>query len=261
MLPLLALLACASTAPTDGRWVVTWSDEFRGDAGAPPDPDKWTFDVGGDGWGNSQLEYDTDSAENASMDGAGLLNIVAREEAYGDNAYTSARIKTEGLFEQAYGKFEARIRVPEGTGLWPAFWLLGAEHADIGWPWCGEVDIMEIQGEQPETLYGTIHGPGYSGSGGLSGSTTLSDGALSDGFHTYAVEIDEGHIAWLLDDVVYNRVTAGDLPDDATWVNDDPFFIILNLAVGGNYVQDPDESTAFPATMVVDWVRVSERAW
>lgn len=261
MTVLLMLIACTSTAPTDGRWVVTWSDEFRGEAGAPPDPANWVHDVGGDGWGNSQLEHNTDRTENASLDGAGLLNIVARAEDYEGNAYTSARLKTDGLFDQAYGRFEARVKVPQGTGLWPAFWLLGAEFSDIGWPWCGEVDVLEMKGEEPETVYGTIHGPGYSGSGGISGSYTLDDGAFSDGFHNYAVEIDEGHISWLIDDVVYSRVTAADLPDDATWVNDDPFFIILNLAVGGNYVQTPDETTPFPATMAVDWVRVSERAW
>lgn len=261
MIALLALVACTSPSPMDGEWVLTWSDEFRGEAGEPPDPANWTHDVGGDGWGNNQLEYDTDRVENAALDGEGLLHIVARAEDYEGKSYTSARLKTEGLFEHGYGRFEARIKVPEGTGLWPAFWLLGAEYADIGWPWCGEVDILEMKGEAPETVYGTIHGPGYSGSGGIGGSVTLDDGAYSDGYHNYAVEIDEGHIAWLVDDVVYNRVTAGDLPEDATWVNDDPFFLILNLAVGGNYVAPPDESTPFPATMMVDWVRVSERAW
>ncbi|MBK9647442.1 MAG: glycoside hydrolase family 16 protein [Deltaproteobacteria bacterium] len=261
MLLLLIVIACSSTPQGEGQWVVIWADEFRGASGEPPDPSRWTYDVGGDGWGNGQLEYNTDRVENAAQNGDGVLEIVARKEDYEGNAYTSARIKTDGLFEHGYGRFEARIRVPEGKGLWPAFWMLGAEFNDIGWPWCGEVDVLEMKGEAPETIYGTIHGPGYSGSGGISGGLTLDDGAFSDGYHNYAVEIDEGHIAWLVDDVVYQRITAADLPADATWVNDDPFFLILNLAVGGNYVAAPDETTELPATMKVDWVRVSERAW
>lgn len=261
MVLLLALVACSEPYPTDIGWYQTWSDEFDGAAGDSPDPASWVFDVGGDGWGNSQLEYDTDRADNVSLDGEGHLQIVARQEAYEGNAYTSGRIKTQGLFEQAYGRFEARIRLPAGRGLWPAFWLLGAEIDDIGWPWCGEVDIVEARGEEPGSVQGTIHGPGHSGSGGLTGQYALDAGTFADDFHDYAVEIDEGHIAWFVDGVLYQRITTADLPVDATWVYDDPFFVVLNLAVGGHYVESPDETTPFPATMLVDWVRVSERTW
>ncbi len=262
MLPLLFLIACAPEEATELRWVTTWADSFDGAEGEPPDPESWVHDVGGDGWGNNQLEYDTDRTDNVFQDGDGHLHIVALEEEYEGNAYTSARIKTMDLFEQSQGRFEASIKLPEGQGLWPAFWMLGADFDEIGWPWCGEIDIMEYQGEAPETVHGTIHGPGHSGGEGVGGSYTLDDGSFAEGYHTYAVEIDEGHIAWYVDEVLYQRLTPADLPDDATWVYDDtPFFLILNLAVGGHYVEAPDESTEFPATMMVDWVRVRERSW
>ena len=128
------------------RWVLTMSDEFDGAEGTPPNPAMWTYDVGGDGWGNGQLEFNTDRVENVSLDGQGNLRIVALEESYMGNEYTSARIKTQGLFEQKYGRFEARIKLPEGQGLWPAFWMLGANVDEVPWPGCGEIDVMEYQG-------------------------------------------------------------------------------------------------------------------
>jgi beta-glucanase (GH16 family) len=261
MLLLLAALGCTSPYPTSGDWAVTWEDEFEGPAGTAPDPARWVHDVGGDGWGNSQLEYDTDRTDNAALDGEGHLVITALRESWEGNEYTSARLTTDGLFDQAYGRFEGRIQLPAGQGLWPAFWMLGSEFTDIGWPWCGEVDILEARGEDPGTAYGTVHGPGYSGSGGISGAYTLEEGTFADDFHDFAVEIDPGQIAWYVDDELYQRITAADLPQDATWVFDDPFFVLLNLAVGGHYVLPPDESTPSPATMLVDRVRVSERAW
>ncbi len=232
-----------------------WQDDFEGPAGQLPDPDRWVFDVGTD-WGNAQLEFDTDRAENVSLDGDGHLAITAREEAYGGQDYTSGRIKTKGLFEQTYGRFEARIWLPEGQGIWPAFWMLGANIDEVGWPACGEIDIMEYLGHEPHVLHGTIHGPGHYGGSAISARHALSQGGFNLGFHEFAVEWHEGTITWLVDGYDYHTVTPDDLPHGATWVYDRPFFMLLNLAVGGRWPGPPDESTVFPQTMLVDYVRV-----
>lgn len=252
-------------APGTGAWQVAWQDEFDGPAGASPSPAHWTFDVGnGDGgWGNGQLEYDTARPENAALDGQGRLAIVARREALGGQAYTSARMLTRGRHEVCYGRLEARIRLPRGSGLWPAFWMLGA---DIGttsyWPLCGEIDVMEYVGQTPTRAFSTIHGPGYSGGGGISQAYYLPGGAgFDEGFHDFAVEWEPGRITFLLDGVVQGvPVTPAMLPRNAEWVFDKPFFVILNLAVGGTLGGPVGADTAFPATMLVDWVRFSERA-
>jgi beta-glucanase (GH16 family) len=239
-------------------WNLVWQDEFDGEAGTRPDPAKWRADVGGDGWGNEQLEYDTDRAENASLDGHGHLAMVARREDFGGRAYTSARINTAGNFERAYGLFEARIQLPRGQGIWPAFWILGANVANAGWPGCGEVDIMENRGQQPSINRGSLHGPGYSG--GANHGREIDVGFdLSAGFHDYVIEWDPERVVWKIDDEAFFAATPADLPEGTTWVYDHPFFIILNVAVGGNYVGNPDGSTQFPQTMLVDHVRVYER--
>lgn len=150
------------------RWVLTMSDEFDGAEGTLPDPTLWTYDVGGDGFGNQQLEFNTDRVENVSLDGEGHLRIRAREESFMGNDYTSGRITTQGLFEQKHGRFEARIKLPEGQGLWPAFWMLGANIEEVSWPECGEIDILEYVGRRPQEIFGTLHGPGYSAGESLS---------------------------------------------------------------------------------------------
>jgi beta-glucanase (GH16 family) len=254
----------ATTTTADGGpplgypWNLVWQDEFDGDEGARPDPAKWNHDVGGDGWGNNQQEFDTDRAENASLDGQGHLAIVARREDYGGRAYTSARLNSAGHFERAYGRFEARIQLPRGQGIWPAFWVLGANVANAGWPGCGEIDIMENRGQQPRVNRGSLHGPGYSG-GGNHGRDVDAGTDLSAGFHVFAIEWDPGRVVWKIDDEPFFTATPADLPEGTTWVYDHPFFVILNVAVGGNYVGDPDGSTTFPQTMLVDHVRVYER--
>jgi beta-glucanase (GH16 family) len=240
---------------------MTWEDEFDGPAGQSPDPAKWTFDIGDGcpdlcGWGNAQLEFDTDRPENVSLDGEGNLAITARKEAYRGREYTSARIKTQGLFERARGRFEARIRLPVGQGIWPAFWLLGADIGRVGWPECGEIDIMEYRGQEPRIVHGSLHGPGYSGGSALTSAFALSEGGFDEDFHVFAVDWDEGGITWYVDGVPYQTIERGDLPGGARWVFDGPFFIILNVAVGGRYVGSPNESTLFPQRMLVDWVRV-----
>jgi len=242
-----------------GGPVLTWSDEFDGPDGSLPDPAKWAFDTGGGGWGNGELESYTARAQNAQIQGGNLV-ITARRETYtgADGItcdYTSARLKTLGLFSQAYGRFEARIRIPAGQGMWPAFWMLGNDFPTAGWPACGEVDIMENIGIQPATLYGSIHGPGFIG-GNLSTTINLPTGALADDFHIYAVEWQAGEIDLYLDSTLYAAYTPASLPPGSTWVFDQPFFLILNVAVGGGWPGPPDASTVFPQTMLVDYVRV-----
>ena len=238
---------------------VTWSDEFNGGAGAI-DGSKWKFDTGGSGWGNNEQQYYTNSTNNVRVDGQGHLAITARRENpagyqchYGSCQYTSGRILTADRFSQAYGRFEARIQVPRGQGIWPAFWMLGGGD----WPSGGEIDILENVGKEPNTVYGTVHGPGYSGGTAIGGNRNIGQ-PLANAFHDYAVEWSPNLIVWYLDGAEYFRVTPASLRGNA-WVFDHPFFMILNVAVGGYWPGYPDGSTVFPQTMLVDWVRVS--AW
>lgn len=258
----LLMLGCTApgSAPLDTSWTLIWSDTFDGEAGTAPDPAIWVPDVGGDGWGNHQLEYDTDRVENAALDGQGRLVITARRESYEGNDYTSARLTTRGTFTHGAGRYEADLQLPAGTGLWPAFWLLGTTVDTAGWPTCGEVDVMESKGEEPDTTYATVHGPGYSGAGGISDGYRLREGSFADGFHTFAVDIDPDHLAFWVDGDRVQTVRPGDLPDGAAWVFDNDWFLILNLAVGGDYVAPPDDTTPFPAALVVDAVRVYDRS-
>lgn len=244
------------------RWVLTMADEFDGAEGTAPSSEIWTHDVGGDGWGNGQLEFNTDRIENASLDGNGHLRIVAREESYMGNDYTSARIKTQDLFQQKYGRFEARMKLPAGQGLWPAFWMLGADFPDVGWPECGEIDIMEFRGQEPETVHATLHGPEYSGADPISQDFTLPGGqTFSDDFHVFAVEWDPSVIKFYVDSEAYKTtITSSLVSARGDWVFDHDFFLLLNLAVGGGYVGPVGPDTVFPAEMLIDYVRVFERA-
>jgi beta-glucanase (GH16 family) len=236
-----------------------WSDEFEGPSGQAPDSATWRHDVSGDGFGNNQLEFDTDRTENASLDGEGRLAITARREQFEGNAYTSARINTSGHFLHGYGRFEAKIRVPTGTGVWPAFWLLGANIGDVGWPQCGELDIMEHNGGVPGEIRGSAHGPGYSAGQNVGKPYAVPGGNLDRDFHRYGVEWDPEKVVWFVDDVKYLTVAPADLPDGTQWVYDHDFFIILNVAIGGGFVSPPDDSTPLPQSMLVDYVRVYER--
>jgi beta-glucanase (GH16 family) len=263
----LALLASGMTTGAQ-EWKRVWGDEFGGPRGGAVDAGKWVVETGGEGWGNNELEYYTLGADNAATDGEGHLVINAvREEPspkyrcwYGPCRYTSARLKTRGKFEQAYGRFEARLKIPRGQGVWPAFWLLGADIDTAHWPHCGEIDIMENIGREPSLVHGTIHGPGYSGDKGLGASYALPGGAaFADDYHLYAVEWEPKEIRWYVDNRLYETKRPSDLPPGAKWVYDHPFFIILNLAIGGKWPGDPDSTTAFPQRMSVDYVRVYRR--
>ncbi len=239
-------------------WQVVWQDEFEGSAGQAVDESKWVFDIGrgpdGDGWGNAELQYYTDRTTNASLDGEGNLAITAINESFAGSGYTSARIKTQGLFDQTYGRFEARIQMPWGPGIWPAFWMLGSNIQTIGWPKCGEIDIMEFRGQEPNIIHGSIHGPGYSGGSPITSSYGFANKRFDIDFHLFAVEWDEEFINFFVDDTLYQQIKKDEVPGE--WVYNTPFFIILNVAVGGNYVGFPNRGTSFPQTMLVDYVRV-----
>ncbi|GAA1764203.1 RICIN domain-containing protein [Nonomuraea bangladeshensis] len=256
---LVPLAGTASAAPAPGPLV--WSDEFDGAAGSAVNAAKWRFDIGGGGWGNNEQQYYTDSTRNAALDGSGNLVITARRENpanyqchYGTCQYTSARLLTSATFTRAYGRFEARMKLPRGQGIWPAFWMLGNDIGSVGWPNSGEIDIMENIGREPNTVHGTIHGPGYSGGGGIGAGYTIG-GAFADAFHTFAVDWSPNLIVWYVDGVEYQRRTPADLGGNR-WVFDHPFFMIMNVAVGGNWPGYPDATTTFPQTMTVDYVRV-----
>ena len=246
-------------------WSLVWSDEFDGSNGAAIDSGKWTPEVGGGGWGNNELEYYTNRVNNAYQSGGSLV-IKAIKETYtgSDNVtrdYTSARLVTKNKFSATYGRFEARIRLPYGQGIWPAFWMLGSNIDSAGWPTCGEVDIIENIGREPSIIHGTIHGPGYSGGNGIGSSYSLSNNQrFADSFHTFAVEWEPNVVRFYCDGILYQTRTPADLPAGKTWVYDHPFFIILNVAVGGYWPGNPDGTTVFPQTMLVDYVRVYQRA-
>lgn len=258
LLATVALAGCAGPG-----WKLTWSDEFNGTtAGEAPDATKWSFDIGGGGWGNHQLEFDTDRTANASLDGQGNLAITARLELNklgGKNQYSSARMITRGHLEQKFGRYEARIKMPTGRGLWPAFWLIGANCDQSPWPACGEIDVMEYRGQEPGLVHGSLHGPGYSAGAAITRPFSLPGGAAFDAdFHLFAIEWTGDQIAFFVDGTLYNTIFASQVPG-SRWVFDHPFFVVLNLAVGGDYVGPPDNSVNFPQSMLVDYVRVYER--
>lgn len=238
----------------DTTWKLSWGDDFDGPAGSAVDGSKWTYDTGPN-WYNGELEDYTSGTDNASLDGNGNLVIEARNEAREGRQYTSARLKTEGKKTFTYGRFEGRMKLPYGQGMWPAFWLLGGNN----WPTTGEIDIMENLGREPSIVHGTMHGPGYSGSAGPTASYTLPGSAkFSDDFHVFAIEWETNAIRWYVDDTLYSTKTPADIGGN-TWVFDHGFFFILNLAVGGDWPGDPDATTVFPQHLVIDYVRVCEK--
>ena len=252
-------------------WILTWSDEFDGQDGSAVDPTKWVHDVGGSGWGNQELEYYTNGTQNAVVMGGNLVITATTAGASSYNCsypssgpcqYTSARLLTQNKFSQQYGRIEARIQIPKGQGLWPAFWMLGADINTSGWPTCGEIDIMENIGKEPSTNNGSLHMPaaGTSNDDDLTGTYTLPGNAkLGDDFHTYAIEWSAAAIKFYVDDNLYETQTPS-TATGRTWKFDHPFFMLLNVAVGGQWPGAPDSTTTFPQTMKVDWVRVYEPA-
>lgn len=256
----------APTRPAPSHWKLCWSDEFNGPDGSPPDPKKWSLEVGGDGFGNHELEYYTARPCNAFVEGGNLVIQALREPYTGADGvkrdYTSARLNTFEKFSHTYGRMEARIKIPKGQGMWPAFWMLGADIGKTGWPQCGEIDIMENIGNEPSTVHGTVHGPGYSGGNGIGKPYQLPDnGKFADDFHVYAVEWKPDNIRFYVDDHLYHDVTPKNLPPDKKWAYNHPFSLLLNVAVGGDWPGPPDATTEFPQRMLVDYVRVYEHVY
>lgn len=241
-----------SPTPTSGAKLI-WSDEFTGAAGLAPAASKWNHDVGGNGWGNAEWEYYTDSTQNAALDGAGHLVITSRRPdhpaglcATGPCNITSARLQTDGNFTTTYGRIEARLKTPAGQGLWPAFWMVAADDS-------GEIDIMEQNGRDPGVVSGSAHIYKYTPTDGLTAEFALPS-ATTD-FHDYAVDWSPDKITWSVDGRVFHTVSKSD-PQAAHWVFDRPYYLLLNLAVGSDDPGYPDASTPFPAKLVVDYVRV-----
>jgi beta-glucanase (GH16 family) len=260
---LLAATLPVATQAQSPNWQLTWSDEFNAPNGSPPDPTKWNIVTGGKGFGNNELETYTSRPANIRQENGNLVITAQKEDLTGPDGiprhYTSARINAQNHFAQKYGRFEARIQLPAGKGIWPAFWLLGDNHETTKWPRCGEIDILETIGG-PDTTYSTLHGPGYSGSKGLSAKFPLPAGeSVNTAFHLYAVEWSPNDIKFFFDDRLISERTPADLPQDGRWVYDHPFYVLLNLAVGGYWPGNPDDTTVFPQRMLIDYVRVYSR--
>jgi beta-glucanase (GH16 family) len=276
----LVAVACNANAQTaqpqpaaaspDG-YTLVWYDEFNSPDGTTPDPKKWNYDLGGNGWGNHELEFYTNHPQNAQIK-SGNLVITAQKESVtdkdGTRDYTSSRIKTQNLFAQAYGRFESRIKIPKGEGMWPAFWMLGEDISTISWPRCGEIDIMENIGKEPAAVHASLHGPAAPGTDPANKKATADltqkfslpgNPNLSDDFHIYAVEWEPTAVRFFIDKENYATFTRAAWPQNALWPFDHKFFVILNLAVGGDWPGPPDANTVFPQQMLVDYVRVYSR--
>jgi beta-glucanase (GH16 family) len=263
-LPIFVISSCSSDEKqTVAQFTkLVMQDEFTKEGA--PDNTIWGYDLGtgnsdtGAGWGNNELQSYTNRTENVKVEN-GYLLITAKKESVNGASYTSARLTTKGKFEQAYGRFEARIRLPYGQGMWPAFWLLGGNIDEVGWPQCGEIDIMEYRGQEPTKVLGTVHGPGYSGGASISKSYSLLNDRFDTDFHVFGIEWGPKYINYYIDDVLYNQITPADVPGE--WVFDHPFYIVINLAVGGSFVGAPNAQTIFPQTMLVDYVRVYKKRY
>ena len=260
------IVVFASPAAPDERQAkaaggsLVWGDEFHGPAGAGPDRRKWGLETG-HGWGDGELQAYTERRANASLDGKGRLRITARRERFTHpdgftSRYTSARLTTQHKLELAYGRIEARIRVPAGRGLLPQFWALGNNLDSAGWPASGEIDVMEVNGAKPRLLSGTLHGPRRGHKDFAVGGERRTAAPLSNGFHVYGVRWSPSRIAFTFDGEVYAVRTPAHLPSGARWRFNHPFFFLLTLPVGGNWLGRPDATTQMPATMLVDWIRV-----
>ncbi len=250
---------------------LVWSDEF--DTNGAPNPANWNYELGDGteqgipGWGNNELQYYTDRPENVNVENGNLI-ITAREEQFGGKNYTSARLTTRGKVEQEYGRFEARIKLPFGKGYWPAFWMLGVpdtfsqngETIEEEWPSIGEIDIMEYLGDAPTVAFGSLHGPGYSGGQSISKEFVLENSRYDTDYHVFGIEWSPNQINYYVDNNLYQTITRGDVDEETNgngeWVFDGEFYIILNIAIGGNLPGNPDASTVFPQQMMVDYVRI-----
>jgi beta-glucanase (GH16 family) len=259
----LGAVACGGSAGLDGEdpptaWTLVWSDEFNGNA---LDGTKWSVQTGDGcaiglcGWGNNELQwYQPDNVQVSD----GILTITARREPAGDRSFTSARIRTLNHGDWRYGRFEIRARLPQGQGLWPAIWMLPSDSLYGRWAASGEIDIVEVVGNEPARAHGTLHYGGVFPANEYTGDWyQLDSGSFADDFHTFALEWEEGEIRWYVDGVHYQTQTdwySTNAPYPAPF--DQRFHLVMNVAVGGNWPGSPDLTTPFPQTLDVDWVRV-----
>ena len=214
----------------------------------------WNYDLGGGGWGNNELETYTNNTKNSFVTSGGYLVLEARQEPYGSVNYTSARMLTMGKQDFTYGRIDVRAKLPKGQGIWPAIWMLGSNIASTPWPACGEIDMMELLGNQPNKVYGTAHWSNGGQNAQLGGSHTMPSGDFSQAFHVFSIGWDSSKIDWYIDNQKY--FTAPKSSMVGTYPFDNPFFIILNIAVGGSWPGNPDGTTVFPQRMIVDYIRV-----
>ena len=240
-----------STPLSYSGMTLVWNDEFEGSSLSLD----WTFDIGTGswGWGNNELQYYTN--QNIQLID-GILKITAKSEIFNSQNYTSTRIKTQGLKSWKYGRVDVRAALPYGQGIWPAIWMLGDNITTAGWPACGEIDIMEMiggAGANDRTAHGTAHWSSNGSHAQFGNSTVLPNGRFADEFHVFSIIWNQNSITWLMDDVVYNtlNITPAELSEFQ-----EKFFLIMNVAVGGNWPGNPDASTVFPQTMYVDYVRI-----
>jgi beta-glucanase (GH16 family) len=245
------------TTTPSAAWKLVWADEFDGPDGSPPDPKVWSAEQGGGGWGNNELEFYTNRIQNAYLEGGNLV-IEARKERYGTRDYSSARLVTRGSAAWTFGRFEIRAKLPKGQGVWPAIWMMPDTLKYGGWPLGGEIDIMELLGHAPATVYGTLHwGNPHLSSGKSFTLNNVPD--FSEEFHVFALEWQPGELRWYVDGVQYHTVTQWSTSAPGAVFPapfDQPFYMILNVAVGGNWPGSPDATTVFPQKMLVDYVRV-----
>ncbi len=236
-------------------YTIAWSDEFSGNA---VNTNNWTFETGNNsGWGNGELEYYTSSTNNAFVSQGNLI-IEARKESAGGFNYSSARMITKGNQSFQYGRIDIRAKLPIGQGLWPALWLLGANIDQVGWPTCGEIDMMELLGHQPNKIYGTLHwGSSVATHESKGGNYTLASGSFDQQFHVYSLQWDKDSLGILIDDQKYFSFPSSNIPLGNPFNN--KFFLLFNIAVGGAWPGAPDGTTQFPQRMVVDYVRVYQK--
>jgi beta-glucanase (GH16 family) len=252
--------------PGPSGWSLVWGEEFNETVGTPPNPENWGYEVGDGtvngipGWGNDEFQYYTDDPANAATDGQGNMVLTVREADgslacyYGTCDYTSARLVSKHKAEFAYGRIESRILVPEGeAGLWPAFWSLGTDIDVVNWPQTGEIDFMEYVSRLPNEIFGTIHGPGYSGGQSFGNVYDFGEPVYND-YHTFAIEWEPNLIRWYVDDILYHTATPADVSGE--WVFNDAVYLLLNVAIGGNFGGTIDPNLQLPQSMAVDYIRV-----
>lgn len=245
------------SSPTESGYVspetyegyqLVWQDEFSGTTLSSD----WTYEIGGGGWGNNELQYYR--RENVTVQD-GFLYITAKKENFGGRDYTSARIVTQDQQEFQYGRIDIRAILPQGQGIWPALWMLGSNFDEVGWPFCGEIDIMEMIGgnEREKTVHGTIHWDNNGQYANYGGSVSLSQGIFADEFHVFSIIWDEEKIVWLLNNEPFHEV---DITPQSLSEFKNSYFFIFNVAVGGNWPGSPNSATQFPQQMIVDYIRV-----